>query len=269
MWAQADATYTSLLLLSLVALIYQRNALGFIFFGLAISFKLQAIFLLPLLGVVYLRRRFSALYFLILPLTYLVIAAPALLAGMPPEAAFSTYGDQFVQNRNLTAGAPTIYQWIPNEHHDMFVSFGIAVALAAGLGLVSMAVLSKRNIDAQVLVLMSMALALAVPYVSPKMHERYFFPADVLAVVYAFYLPRRFYVPILVTMCSLLSYFPFLFPGQQTVPLPLVAIAMIVPVAIVLHDYTAALFGGPRTPAQVDSTDATPVRVPVAGPIGD
>ena len=43
------------------------------------------------------------------------------------------------------------------------------------------------------------------------MHERYFYLADVLAVVLAFHRPRLWYVPLLVQAASLLSYGPFLF----------------------------------------------------------
>jgi Gpi18-like mannosyltransferase len=78
--------------------------------------------------------------------------------------------------------------------------------------------------------------------VAPLMHERYFFPADVLSVAYAFYVPRRFWVPILVSLCSTLSYLPFLF-GVEPVPVGLLAIAMLVPISVVLMDCVTACLG--------------------------
>jgi hypothetical protein len=47
-----------------------------------------------------------------------------------------------------------------------------------------------------------------------------------------------------VTLCSLFSYFPFLF-GQTPVPLVFVSLALLVPVAVVLRDYALALFSAP------------------------
>jgi Gpi18-like mannosyltransferase len=264
LWAQADGTYTSLLLFSLFALMRHHNALAFVVFGIALSFKLQSAFLLPLLGVVYFRRRFSFVYFFIIPLTYLVLAAPAIIAGMPIPTALGVYADQFDLYRTLTNNAPTIYQWIPNQYYEMFVSFGIAVALAVALGIASVGILSRRQLSADVLIRMALALTLAVPYVTPKMQDRYFFPADVLSIVYAFYVPRRFYVPVLVTLCSLFSYFPFLFKGATPVPQPLVAIAMLVPIGMVVHDYVAALFSVPGQGGAASAELAqvqTPVRV--------
>jgi hypothetical protein len=62
-----------------------------------------------------------------------------------------------------------------------------------------------------------------MPYVLPKMHDRYFFAADVMAIVYAFFFPRYFFIPILVILTSVFSYGPFLF-GVEIVPLPLLAV---------------------------------------------
>jgi hypothetical protein len=50
-----------------------------------------------------------------------------------------------------------------------------------------------------------------VPYLLPAMHERYFYLADTLTVLSAFYLPRRlWYLPIIEQFASLFSYLPFL-----------------------------------------------------------
>src|SRR5438105_1633383 len=155
LWAQSDAAYTSLLLMCLFAVMRYQHGLAFLLFGLAVSFKLQAMFLLPLFGVVYLRRRFSLAYFGIIPLTYLIAATPALLAGMPLRTALSVYSDQFASYRQLTYNAPTVYQWIPNQYYELFVGFGTAFALAVGLGIASMALLSQRRLGADILLQMA------------------------------------------------------------------------------------------------------------------
>jgi Gpi18-like mannosyltransferase len=239
-----------------------EHAWAFLLFGLAVSFKLQAMFLLPLLGVIYLRRHFSIVYLLIVPFTYLVLVTPAVLAGMPWKAALSVYVDQVELYRKLTYNAPTIYQWIPNQYYEMFVPFGTALALAVALGITSMALLSRRRLSPDILIRMALAFTLVVPFVTPKMQDRYFFPADVLSVVYAFYIPRRFYVPLIVTLCSLFSYSGFLF-DQTPVPMPFVSLALLVPVVVVVQDYATALFAGPAVGHQVAADDLSQVEVPV------
>lgn len=63
----------------------------------------------------------------------------------------------------------------------------------------------------EVWVLLAIFSVLIVPFFLPKMHERYFFPADIIAIVFAFYFPKFWYTPVVIGMASLLSYLPFLY----------------------------------------------------------
>ena len=67
---------------------------------------------------------------------------------------------------------------------------------------------------------------LAVPFLLPEMHERYFYLADVLAILAAFHVRRFWPVAVVVNLCSVLSYAPFLW-NRSVVALPLVAFAEI------------------------------------------
>jgi len=67
-------------------------------------------------------------------------------------------------------------------------------------------------------------LVLAVPFLLPQMHERYFFLADVLTIVMAMYVRHFWPVAVVVSLCSLLSYAPFLW-NTTPVALPFVAFA--------------------------------------------
>jgi Gpi18-like mannosyltransferase len=78
---------------------------------------------------------------------------------------------------------------------------------------------SRVDLDATRIVTASAVFAIGVPFVLPGMHERYFYLADVLTVVLAFYRPRLWFVPLLVQTASLLSYLPFLFWQQPHGPL--------------------------------------------------
>src|SRR6185295_18749525 len=62
------------------------------------------------------------------------------------------------------------------------------------------------------------------PFFLAEMHERYFYLADVLTIVMAFYVRRYWPVAMVVSACSLLSYAPFLW-HKTIVALPLVAFA--------------------------------------------
>jgi hypothetical protein len=68
-------------------------------------------------------------------------------------------------------------------------------------------------------VLLGATSAVLVPFLLPSMHERYFYLAEVLTVIAAFYVPRRlWYVPVLVQVSSFLAYLKVLFPTGDSLP---------------------------------------------------
>jgi Gpi18-like mannosyltransferase len=68
-----------------------------------------------------------------------------------------------------------------------------------------------------------------VPFVLPKMHQRYFFPADILSIAFGFYFPNYFFIPLVITLVSFFSYQYFLFGVEpfSTSTLALVTFAML------------------------------------------
>ena len=106
----------------------------------------------------------------------------------------------------------------------------------------------------------ALLFSLLVPYLLPHMHERYFFAADVLAVLYAVAVPRRWWVPVAVTTASLLSYLPYLFATPSAVPFPALSLVMGAALLAVLHDVLTAPPAGPVAPA-------APVPEPVPDPV--
>lgn len=74
---------------------------------------------------------------------------------------------------------------------------------------------------------------LLVPYFLPGMHERYFYPADLVSLIYACFVARGWVVAGLVQCCSFFTYLPYLFK-QEPVPRPLLALAMTVALALVV-----------------------------------
>jgi Gpi18-like mannosyltransferase len=85
-----------------------------------------------------------------------------------------------------------------------------------------------------------MFFALLSPFLLPRMHERYFYSADVLSILYAFYFPRRWFVPLLVIGSSFLSYLPFLFGGTP-VAMPVLSFVMGCGLLTVAFDVAAGL----------------------------
>jgi Gpi18-like mannosyltransferase len=255
LWGQCDATYASMLVASIYFAIRRRPTLSLFFFSVALSFKLQAIFLFPLFIILLLKRRVPSYSFLIIPATYMVSILPAWLMGRPLLDLLMVYPSQtrlfpgvaqsasnwqqwgpnnWGQNASnwqswargdLAWDGPNLYQWLPNNP-GLFEKPGL---ILAGLLVCLLCLFCWRStvpFDRDMIVKLSLVSLLLVPFTLPEMHERYFFAADVVSIIYAFYWPKRFFIPILVVGASLLSYISFLFYHEELISAQYLAILM-------------------------------------------
>lgn len=233
-WGQCDIIYTA----GILAVVYfcstEKYLLAFIAFGLAISFKLQAAFIAPFLLLLFLKGKVRWWLFFLVPIIFILSLIPAWAAGRPFEELFLIYLRQANTYHNITLNAPNLYQWLDNTYYSIFVRMGLL--LTTGLVVLGLyAVLeSKMHINRDVIVILSTISVLAIPFFLPKMHERYFFPADVLSIVYAFYFPKYYYVPIIVGLTSFMTYVSFLF-GKSIISFALLPFAMLGMIIIVVH----------------------------------
>ena len=136
-WGQADALYTVALITCIYFLLIKRPALAMLFFGVSISFKAQAIFLLPLLFALLLRREIPWKDLLIVPSIMLLSLVPALLAGRSLIDLLSVYPSQASQYQQLSMHAPSLLSLIPNSGRffPYFYPAGLILAIAVSLAL--------------------------------------------------------------------------------------------------------------------------------------
>ena len=239
LWGQNDAIFTSFLLLTVLLLIRNKNAAAMLAFGVAMSFKAQAVFLCPLLLVLLVKRRILFRHFLLVPAAYAVLMVPAALIGRPVADLLLVYTRQAGEYPHLTMGAPNLYQWLP-DNWGLLRNPGILLTIAVVLALAFVAARSALPIDADGIVRLALLSAVTVPFLLPGMHERYFFPADVLAILYAFYFPRFFAVPLVVGLVSFFAYLPFL-TGRTIVGANVLAIVMLAVLVLLAHDWLRTL----------------------------
>ncbi len=211
LWGQTDAGYTTLLLATVYYIIKERPAAAMWCFGFAFALKLQSVFLAPLLVILFLRGVIRWRHLLLVPLPYFLCLIPAWIIGRPLKSLLGIYTEQAAWTEELTKGAANFYQWFPNN--PILGRAGLIFA-ASLVYLFCLAITRRRPLlTPGLLIKLALFSTLLVPYTVPRIHERYFFPADMFAIIYACYYPRRWYVPFIVCGVSLLSYFPFLFGG--------------------------------------------------------
>jgi len=136
---------------------------------------------------------------------------PAILAGRSMISLALTYVTQGSTYTRASMNAPNLYFFLPQSAYQVSLMVGIPLA---GLILLAWALiygLKRYPITPALLVATALVSLALTPFLLPKMHDRYFYPADVFSLVAAFFIPEIWFVPIAFQIISLLSYIPFLF----------------------------------------------------------
>jgi len=239
-WGQCDVIYTTGLIACLYYLCRQRENWALIAFGMAVSFKQQALFLLPLLIILTLKKYISPMAFCWIPTVYLLAIFPTLLLGRPLPDLLLIYVNQANTFKHLTLNAPNLYQWIPNDYYAIMAPLGIILAIAVLSTLILSVGQSRVKITPPLLILLATLVVLLMPYFLPKMHDRYFFAADMISILYGFYFPPYFFVPVAINLVSLFSYFPFLW-GVEVIPLKILSLVLAGVMGVLVYHLRIAL----------------------------
>ena len=213
LWAQCDSIYGALMLLSTASILEGHPRRSVCLAALAFSFKLQAIFFLPVFALYWMVKRVNLRQLLLFPLTYLITCLPALALGRPLGDILGIYLRQTGEGANtLNFNAPSLFSLIgSNDQAAVWSVIGIFLAAVITLGTLALCWLRRDLLNDRTLVSFTLFFCLAIPFFLPHMHERYFFLADVMAVTVAcFGGARRVYLPALIQLASLGGYHAYL-----------------------------------------------------------
>ena len=225
-WGQCDVIYATFLLGAFLASLKRMPLRVMLLFSVGFAFKAQAIFFAPYLLYLLLKKELPWKYLVAAPLVYAAMMMPAWLAGRPALELAAIYLDQGSYYRVLAANAPNPWAFVEKYHllpYRPAVLAGLLVAGAVNLGLVWKA-LHARQDTAETRLLLLASTTLASPYLLPKMHDRYFFLADLFTIFLAVVAPRYRLAALAMQGASLAVYLAFLKgPFYQADKIPLLA----------------------------------------------
>lgn len=248
MWGQCDSFYTSFLILSLRSLLKDESRAAWLWWAVAMSFKLQAVFFLPALVLISLRQRQR------LSLTPPVMAAgvlallsiPPVLFGRSLGSTLSIYFQQ-TQETRLVSGAANIWTWFPSA---AAAEVRIPAILLCGIVLLFTAITYWRGPDnADRRVLLAITVLAVCPLLLPQMHDRYFFAAEVISLL-LIRQKKLFVVPCLFAATGLAVYCLYFLSNQLAWPLALAFVFQCLAVGILL---SALWRGNDQPPAGLSS----------------
>lgn len=214
-WGQSDIVFTSFLLACMAALLAQRPVLAMLAFAFACTIKLQAAWLGPFLFLLVLRGEIRWWSFALIPLVYIAVAVPAVAAGRSLVEVLTIYLTQAGTQSSFAFQAPNLLillDYVAKQHIGWLAKVLVLVAAAASLWYAARGRLAgSRKLDGETLLVAALVSVMLVPSLLPHMHERYFFPADILSIALAVWIPRYWPVAVLVQFTSFLAYISWVF----------------------------------------------------------
>ncbi|MEG0048588.1 MAG: glycosyltransferase 87 family protein [Clostridia bacterium] len=220
-WGQTDASFALFCVLALWLLLKEKPAWALAALGVALAWKLQAIFLLPLFMMAYFcgKKRFSALWFLLVPGILVLSGVPMMLIGESPLFAVQVYLGQTDLYSQITYNYPNIYalmgEAIGNKTMilGMFSRTGMALCIAALGGMAVWLITKKVTLQSRATVLLGAWCVLCCVFFLPRMHERYGIVGELLLLCWAVCLwkPRGFVYVLLGMLPVLSAYAEYMF----------------------------------------------------------
>jgi Gpi18-like mannosyltransferase len=210
-WGQSDIIFTSFVLGFLLLLLEERTWLAALMLSIAFTIKLQTIFIAPLVLALLLLRRLSWWQLICGPIVYVLLVLPAAIAGRPWQELLTIYIGQISDDNtkallSLNAANPylLIQRVLPPELFDTAVIVAVVLAVFVGLAMAIAFVIRPPRTPATILLCATICL-LVMPFVLPKMHERYFFLADATAFALAVSRPGAWRVVVLLQLTAVLT----------------------------------------------------------------
>ena len=240
-WGQFDAAYAAFVILMIHSLFKDKPFRAFVFLGIAITLKLQTIFIIPFFILYYYRRRnFSLKYIPVIPAVIFIMYIPAFLAGYSLATPVTMYLEQTLEYPQMYMHYPGLwcYFWQLADY-EMF-HLPVICWVATGLALMLILVMAKgEDLSNKTWISIIFWSSLFPVYFLPAIHERYGLIAELAAVIYAIIYPKRAWIGAAVWgTISWAVYQPMImdrFPEQERTAI-LMGFVMIALTALTVYD---------------------------------
>ena len=231
-WCQCDIIYTTFILYALYYFFKENSRVCLIFLGTSFAFKLQALFIIPFLIIMWLKKKTIRFRdFLWIPIIYVISALPAWAFGRDLKELLMIYFDQAGTYPWGTLEYPNIYallgEAMPDMRHAAEVSGAGTFMTIIILGSIAYYFYVKDiNLTNELMITLALFTVALIVYSLPHMHDRYGFLIDLLAILYSSMNVKRIPVTCGFMLISVLTFMPYLI-AVHIVPIQYIAIAML------------------------------------------
>lgn len=215
-WAQCDALFTSFAILGLYFLEKERYNWSLISLGISFSFKLQAVFFMPIyLFVYFTRRKFSIVRFSLIPAAMVATSIPLLFWGRNILETFYVYLRQSGAYTHMALNYPTFWTLVCSmmepQHYFYLKKAAIMLTVCILAFFMILWLRKKYAAKGRNMLIMTFILIYTCVLFLPSMHERYGYPYEICAILLAVLIPKTVPLCLGLLLVSLCTYGTYIF----------------------------------------------------------
>ena len=220
-WGQCDNFYTTFSMLALLVSVsgytiklgknrsfeLKEDDLCMILVGMAFSFKLQTIFLLPVYAVFFILKKYRLQCILWIPFVYFLTLIPSLIAGRPLGNLLTIYFRQTQDFSELNLNFPNVYSFWQFDGLQRELSWACTLFCVLIIMIVLYYIyLKKPVLDVGFICSLGTFSVFVMTYFLPHMHERYAYMGELLSLHYLVENKKMLYFPVISVLMTLSSY---------------------------------------------------------------
>ena len=217
-WAQCDSIYCFFCIVTLYLLFQKKYWLAMFFWGAAFSFKLQAVFILPMIMLMYIKNKdFPLKKFVGSIVSIVCLALPGILNGRNILDILKIYFGQ------VSGDADSIFYNYPGicnifinadsvSDNRMYIKSLCLILAFCVLGMFCVWVIyQKIEFTSYTFTFTAFILTYTAVIFLPGMHERYGYVYEILAILLMIYDKRTMFLSIALQLCTVITYSSYLF----------------------------------------------------------
>lgn len=191
--SQCDSIYTAFVLAFIYYILKNHNKLALSFLGIAISFKLQSLFIAPVILYLIATKKIKIYDLFFIILGFLLPFIPTILIGKGLIENIKILMFQTSEYNYFVKSCPNIYSLFLLNYKQINIFLKYSLAIIVGIIAIFISLHKyKDEYNDTTFIYKSFLISTIVVFLLPSMHDRYFYLANILGIIYYIVTSRQY-----------------------------------------------------------------------------
>lgn len=209
---QCDSIYTAFVLAFIYNILKNHNKLALSFFGIAISFKLQSLFIAPVILYLIATKKIKIYDLFFIILGFILPFIPSILIGKGLIENIKILMFQTSEYNYFVKSCPNMYSLLLLNYKQINTLLKYSIAIIVGIIAIFISLHKyKDGYNDTTFIYKSFLISSIVVFLLPSMHDRYFYLANILGILYYIIIVSNQYLKKYAILSTLIYVLPVLY----------------------------------------------------------